>query len=113
MIVGDQGSRRRYHWQSGFHIASSIGSPSPKGISYFLQRGFPDFPTALIQTACHRVRRANSLKSHCQRRTMRLGGAAGVSVFGKAASENGSEVHWLVVLRSVALISRELVTSAP
>jgi len=36
-----------------------------------------------------------------------------VSVFGKVASENGSEVLWFVVLRRVALISRELVTSAP
>src|SRR5262249_16837971 len=42
MIVGDQGSRRRYHWQSGFHIASSIGSPSPKGISYFFNCSYPN-----------------------------------------------------------------------
>jgi hypothetical protein len=42
MIVGDQGSRRWYHWQSGFHFPSSIGIPSPKGISYFFNRAYPN-----------------------------------------------------------------------
>jgi hypothetical protein len=50
------------------------------------------------------------LKSHYRRRSLWLRIAAEVSVFGKAASENGSEVPFFVVLRSVALISRELVT---
>jgi hypothetical protein len=36
-----------------------------------------------------------------------------VSVFGKLASENGSEAPFFIVLRVVALISQELVTSAP
>jgi hypothetical protein len=38
---------------------------------------------------------------------------AEVFVFGKAASENGAEAPCFVVLRDMALIGRELVTSAP
>jgi len=53
------------------------------------------------------------LKSHYRRRDLKLGINAEVSVIGNAASENGSEVPRFVVLRGVALISRELVTSAP
>ena len=51
------------------------------------------------------------MKSLCRQRGLWLGIATEVSVSGNAASENGYEVPLFVVLRDVALISRELVTS--